>query len=179
MTEANWLFSKQLWLIKIIPEWNEWELNRVSQRSFHSGIENSILRLHLSMNGWFQSFSRHALENTDWPVLADSWYSSVSKSQSQYRPFRVVIFVTRSQSPPDPQETLTPHFRMAAYPRKADSWFYRTNWHFQPTVIDESLMIFMRSYHAWKREHAFKRQDHLFFKLVRIGVHGLDTEFGI
>jgi hypothetical protein len=40
------------------------------------------------------------------PVLAVTCYSSVSKSQSQYRPFRFVIFLTRSQSPPDPQAAI-------------------------------------------------------------------------
>ena len=32
-------------------------------------------------------------------------YSSTSKSQSRYRPFRFVIFLTRAQSPPDPKAT--------------------------------------------------------------------------
>jgi len=38
--------------------------------------------------------------------------SSVSKSQFQYRTFRFVIFLTRSQSPPDPFETFGCGFKL-------------------------------------------------------------------
>jgi len=57
-------------------------------------------------------------------IIARCWPLPVTrqlqKSNSQYRPFRVVIFLTRSQSPPDPQETLDPDLGTAAYPWKAD-----------------------------------------------------------
>ena len=38
-------------------------------------------------------------------------YSSTSKSQSQYRPFRFVIFLTRAQSPPDPKRSFGYEFK--------------------------------------------------------------------
>jgi hypothetical protein len=54
----------------------------------------------------FQSFRRHSLENADSLFLAVTSYPSVSKSQSQYRPFRFEIFLTGPQSPPDPLLTI-------------------------------------------------------------------------
>jgi len=41
--------------------------------------------------------------DTAWAVTC---YSSVSKNQSQYRSFRFVMFLTRSQSPPDPPDAI-------------------------------------------------------------------------
>jgi hypothetical protein len=38
-------------------------------------------------------------QHPQWPVLAETVNWQISKSQSQYRPFKVAKFFTRSQSP--------------------------------------------------------------------------------
>jgi len=55
-------------------------------------------------NCWtlFCQIHRPKAASHDRQLLAVTRYSSVSKSKSQYRPFRIAIFVTISQSPPDP-----------------------------------------------------------------------------
>ena len=50
----------------------------------------------------FCHIHRPKAASRDGQLMAVTRYSSVSKSHSQYRPFKFVIFLTRAQLPPDP-----------------------------------------------------------------------------
>jgi hypothetical protein len=54
--------------------------------------------------------------------MAVTCYSSASKNQSQYRPFRVVIFLTRAQQPRGPNQTVKTDLNTALAIRYCNSY---------------------------------------------------------
>ena len=76
-------------------------------------------------NFWFSGrpvtrLTCRSLETGDWLFHAVTRYSSDLKSQSQYRPFRVVILLTGSRSPHDPNRSITFIFWLASWCLIAD-----------------------------------------------------------
>ena len=65
-------------------------------------IKQGLVDHHKTSHNAFYGQIQSTYNKFDWLKLAVTCYSSVSKSQSQYQPFRFVLFLTRAQSPLDP-----------------------------------------------------------------------------
>jgi len=102
-----------------------------------------------SLNDRFWGVSRRPLKTVVCLLMAVSWPSRSIKINVSYREIPV--------SAPDPQETLKPDFRIAAYPWEAASRFLRTNWLHRLKVVIAPQTPNSKIWDGYRQERLLQR----------------------